>query len=235
MVGPSVKSIRFFICYRLTHHLHYSMNILTLEDHAILVLGFRYLILEIDPDAHIIPVSSFTQALAVLETTSFELMIVNMDISMEHHGEMVAKIREKQAGLPILVYTLTSEQVFAIAYFRAGANGFISKQTPLDEVKLVVTAIFHKEVYLTSYLLQLLLELNNILKTKSADRVSHLTRKQYHVMRLLSEGKTNKEIAVILDLKEATVNTHKRRIFEKLGVGSVAELSSGAGFKMINE
>jgi two-component system invasion response regulator UvrY len=102
-------------------------KILHVENHGIVRLATKYLIGELESSFEFYEASSFGETLQLLETNTLDLLIMDVLIPQGEGFRMIAKIREIQANLPILVLTELPEELYAIHYLKAGVNGFIPK------------------------------------------------------------------------------------------------------------
>jgi two-component system invasion response regulator UvrY len=202
------------------------MNILIIEDHPLIRMGLKMLINDAEPTATIAQSSNFPGGLAMLDKERFDLLILDIDVPGGENIRMMNLVREKQPDIVILIHSGYDEQVYALPYLQAGADGFLSKQTSQDELKLALKAVMNNGKYISHGVQQILL--NNIGESqpkKFKNPILSLSPQEMRVMQLLTEGKWTKEIAAILNVKENTVSTFKRRIFDKLQVNDSIELS----------
>jgi len=206
------------------------MNALIIEDHPLIVLGTKITILDIDPEAKIYTASSFPEGLTILGKEHIDVVILDIDVPGSENLKMTDSIREIKPKTLILIHSAYDEELYAIPYLQAGANGYLSKQSSSEEFKTALTTVLEDKKYLSYNMQQMLIENGG-----DHDVSSYLTAGEFQVMQLLVEGKWTKEIASILDLKQNTVSTYKRRIFDKLGVRDAIELSKKVALLNINK
>jgi two-component system invasion response regulator UvrY len=199
-------------------------RILIVEDHAIVRMGIDFLITDMFQQVDVQQAASFTLALTLLQKNKFDLIVLDINIPGGEHSRMINSIRAIQDNARILVFSGSEEEIYALHYLHAGANGFLSKGSSEDEYKVAITAVINDEKYISSKVQQLMVK--NILDSKyaSSNPLEDLSKRELEVMYLLIQGKWTKEIATILDLKETTISTYKSRIFEKLEVTNVIEM-----------
>jgi DNA-binding NarL/FixJ family response regulator len=152
-----------------------------------------------------------------------------IDISMpELDGvEAVRQIREAVPDTKVLVLTMHDSDQIVQRALEAGAHGYILKSDLTDSLPRAVKAITEGKRFLTPKVSEIVLE--GFLKTRSQSRQrdragARTTRREAEVIRLLAEGKANKEIAALLGITVRTVETHRSKIMLKLGFHSLAEL-----------
>lgn len=202
------------------------MNILIIEDHPLIRMGLGHLISDTDPKANVTQSDSFPAGLVLLEKEKFDLLILDIDIPGGENIRMMEMVRQRQPDIIILIHSGYDEQVYALPYMQAGADGFLSKQASHDEFQSAYKALINRGKYVSYRIQQTLLNNlgdNNSKKLKNP--IMTLSPREMLVMQLLTEGKWTKEIASILKVKENTISTYKRRIFDKLEVSDEIELS----------
>ena len=201
------------------------MNILIVEDHPLIRMGLEILILNAQPDAGISQSDNFPDGLVLLKKEKFDMLILDIDVPGSENIRMMEMVREIQPAILILIHSGYDEQVYALPYLQAGADGFLSKLTSQDEFDAAFTALITKGKYTSDKVQQIMLDSISSTDSKTKNPITSLSPQEMRVMQLLLEGKWTKEIAAILNIKENTVSTFKRRVFDKLGVTDLLELS----------
>jgi len=191
------------------------------------LLGLKMVFTEFFPQAAVSHAETFQRAMAVLEQERFDLAVLDIDIPGGENVRMMKMMRVKQAGLPILIHSAFDEKVYALPYLQAGADGFISKQAPQDEFIVAVQAILDHGRYVSYDVQQIFLSSFTDVsgRTTGGNPIVTLSPRERRVMQLITEGKWTKEIAAIMNLKENTISTYKRRIYDKMEVKDPIELS----------
>lgn len=197
---------------------------LIVEDHAIVRMGIDFLITDLFQPVDVHQVSNFTSALGLLHTNVFDLIVLDINIPGGENSRMIDKIRSIQPNARILVFSGSEEEIYALHYIQAGANGFLSKGASEEEFKVAILAVINNGKYISDKVQQQMVK--NVLDNKyvSSNPLEDLSRRELEVMHLLAQGKWTKEIATFLNLKETTISTYKARIFEKLEVGNIIEM-----------
>ncbi|GGM93484.1 DNA-binding response regulator [Dyadobacter beijingensis] len=203
------------------------MKFLCIEDHPLILLGLKLVFAEFYPCATIGAAETFQGALALLEQERFDLALLDIDIPGGENVRMMKLMREKQPGLPILIHSAFDEKVYALPYLQAGADGFISKQASQEEFKTAIQAILDHGRYVSYEVQQIFLSSFADIhgRTTGGNPIVSLSPRERRVMQLMTEGKWTKEIAAIMNLKENTISTYKRRIYDKMDVKDPVELS----------
>lgn len=201
------------------------MNVCVIEDHPIIQMSLKIIIADAVPGASVIFHNNFSDGLKSLDSNKFELLILDIDVPKGENIRMMKMVKEKQPDIIILIYSAFDEGVYALPYIAAGANGYLSKNSLPEEFILAFKTVMNKQKYVSRSVQYALL--NNLGKsdlTKAQNPLQTLSPKEIIVMQYIIEGKWNKEIASSMNIKENTVSTYKRRIFDKLEVSDELEL-----------
>ena len=198
-------------------------NILVVDDQEVVRYGTTLILQKSIEDAHVNEAASFEDTLKVLSTRNFDLVILDIDMPGGNNHQMLDVIRLRHPDIKILIFSSYDEQIFGWRYLEAGADGFLSKKTGIEEIKNAVKTLLRDEKYLSPTLKQTLL--NNFTNKKAATNpIQRLSSRENNIMQLLIKGSSVAEIAEKLSLQISTVSTYKKRIFEKLQVSNVIEM-----------
>jgi DNA-binding NarL/FixJ family response regulator len=148
--------------------------------------------------------------------------VIVADISMPVLSglEALRRLKAARSGAKVIFLTMHADAQLATEAFRAGASGYVLKQSAGEELIAAIQEVLQGRTYLTPLLTK------DVIKnfTESTPLNVKLTPRQREVLRLIAEGKRMKEIGAILDLSTRTVETHKYEMMRGLGVESTAEL-----------
>jgi DNA-binding NarL/FixJ family response regulator len=201
-----------------------NYHVLIADDHAIVRYGTSLVIKELLPSGVIREAHNFDQALKLLETNKFDLLVLDINIPGGNNLQMIDVIKLRQPSIKILIFSGYDEQVYALRYLQAGADGYLVKQAPEAELKMAVQTIQNNDKYISHTVRQSLL---NGLSTKNAltlNPLTSLSNREMEIMQQLVLGAAVAEIGASLGLQVSTVSTYKSRIFEKLKVTNVVDL-----------
>ena len=199
-------------------------NILVVDDQEVVRYGTSLILQKSIEHAQVSQASSFDETLKMLSEKVFDLVILDIDMPGGNNHQMLDVIRLRHPEMRILIFSSYDEQIFGWRYLEAGADGFLSKKSGIEEVKEAVKSLLRNEKYLSPLLKQTLM--NNISNKKSAatNPLDRLSSRESNIMQLLIKGISVAEIAQKLSLQISTVSTYKKRICEKLQVSNIVEM-----------
>ncbi len=206
-----------------------KQRILLVDDHEIVRLGLKAL-LERQPHFEVVAEAS-TARDAVEKVEAFSPDVVVMDIRLPGGSgiEACEEIVERFPNSKVIMLTSYAEDEMLFSAIRAGAAGYVLKQIGGDDLIRAIEAVSRGEALLDPAVTQRIFqEVRKAAKEEEASAFSALTQQEKHVLLLVSEGKTNREIAKALFLGEGTVRNYVSSILSKLGVSNRAEAAAYA-------
>lgn len=198
-----------------------KIRVLLADDHALVRQGFR-LILSAQPDIEIVgEAGNGRETLELAEKLHPDVVV--MDVAMpEMNGiEATRRLTALSPRTRVLALSMHKDSVYVREILRAGARGYLLKDAIDRDLVAAVRAVAAGEGYLSPAVSEAVL---SDYRRHVNDPLDLLTSREREVLQLIAEGKTNKEIASILNLSVYTVDAHRGRIMEKLNVHSVSEL-----------
>ena len=182
-------------------------KILITEDHAVFRFGLRMTLLQMYEDAEILEAEDFPSAKQTIENNpDISFILLDMRIPGTKGLEGLREIRETYPLLTIIMVSSLDFHETIEQILEAGANGFLAKSTPMEEMIEAITAILDGEVVVTS-------------EHNYSEKVE-LSQRQREILRLLSQGLSNKKIAQELSISDTTVKEHVSNILTALKVDS---------------
>ena len=199
------------------------LRILIADDHDVVRKGLIQILAKSFPGTDVDEAADGRQALALAEKGNYALVL--LDISMPGRGglEVLKEVKRHRPGVPVLILSMHPEEEYAVRAFRAGASGYLTKDSATEELVQAVRMVLAGRRYLSASLTDMLareLESNGV-----GPRHNALSDRELQVMRMLASGKTVTEIADELSLSVKTISTYRSRILEKLQVRNNAELA----------
>jgi DNA-binding NarL/FixJ family response regulator len=201
------------------------LRILLVEDHETVRQGLK-LLLDREPDFQVIGEAS-TGDQAIDRATVEDLDVVIMDVSMPGVSGVVAtrRLKERHPNLSVVILTRHADQTFLQELLRAGASGYVLKQSPHSELFRAIRAVASGQQYIDPALTHHLaapFAAHDQQRTRRAGSI--LTDREAEVLRMVAQGYSNKEIASKLDVSTKTVEVHKANAMRKLSLRGRIEL-----------
>ncbi|WP_025763394.1 response regulator [Dyadobacter tibetensis] len=200
-------------------------NILLVDDQPLTWIGMENLAKKVIADAAFYFAPTFPDALQLLSDTKMDLVMLDLNLPGGQGVEMISQLRGVQKDVRILICTGREESTNAPVFIQKGANGFVNKTASNDEVEEAIRMVLSDKRYVSPHVQRHILERFVDGKTYPLNPVEQLSPREKEIMELLLKGKWTKEISDILGIKFSTVSTHKSRIFEKMEVDNILELS----------
>lgn len=198
------------------------MKILIVDDHPIFRSGLVRILTAEFPSVETSEASSGTEALLQMRKQDFQIVILDMNLPEKSGLEVLKEIKAVQPGIHVLVLTLHSEEEFAVRSLRAGADGYLTKESTSESLAEAVRKLLLGGKYISPSLaekLALALETN-----KAEPPHRRLSDREYQVLLMILQGHGSTSIAANLNLSINTVSTYRTRILEKMGLKTNAEL-----------
>ena len=198
-----------------------KIRILLADDHAVVRQGFK-MILAAQPDMEIVgEAGNGREALDLAGQLQPDVIV--MDVAMpELNGiEATRRVADLSPRSRVLALSMHKDSVYVREILRAGARGYLLKDSIASDLLAAVRAIARGEGYLSPGVSDAVL---NDYRRHVTDPIDLLTSREREVLQMIAEGKTNKDIATVLNLSVYTVDAHRGHIMEKLNLHSVTDL-----------
>lgn len=204
-------------------------TVLVVDDHPVVRMGVRQLLARFCDMDVCAEAATVDEALQAFQLVRPDLVLVDLNLSGSGSGlDLIRDLRNLDAQVPILVWTMQCTTGFAARSLRAGANGFLDKSQAPTEMAIAVQAVMGGDVYLSGDMR------NNLLRGMSGGgRTSSLpeealSNRELEVFSLIGEAKGSRDIARALGVSVKTIETHRANIKHKLDLGSGTELAQRA-------
>lgn len=197
-------------------------RVLLADDHKIVLEGLRGLLEE-----HYDLAGMATNGMELVDlATALNPDVIVADISMPllNGIDAVRKLRESGVSCPVVFLTMHPDVIYASRALEAGASGYVLKHDASDELVTAIEAARRGKTFISSAIdSAALAEFTNETRRSSRETIE-LTSRQRDVLQLLAEGKSAKEIGAILEISPRTVETHKYKMMDDLGLETSAQL-----------
>lgn len=198
-------------------------RVLVVDDHEVVRRGLVQMMGEELPGAEFVNAATGQAALDALAAGPFDLALLDLNLPGRDGLDVLGEVRRRWPGLPVLVISAYPEEEFAVRCLRAGAAGYVTKDTVADELLAAVHKALVGGRYVSRALAERLATL--VAEPRPDDPRERLSAREMQVLRLVALGRTAKEIAAELSLSEKTIGTYRARIAEKLGLSTNVELT----------
>jgi two-component system invasion response regulator UvrY len=198
------------------------MNILIADDHAIVRKGLIELLKDEYAKLQVYEAFNSSQALEIVGSKPLDVILLDISMPGRNGIETLKQIRTQGVKTPILMLSMHPEDQYAVRALKAGASGFINKETATEELLAAIQIILSGKKYITPSVAEKLLD-----DKGSAEKPSHefLSDREMDVLQKIASGKTVSEIAEELSLSVNTISTYRTRLLEKLGLNNNSELT----------
>lgn len=198
-------------------------RILIADDHAVVRHGVREILAEAFPDASLTEARTVPEVLEQTRLADWDLVV--LDVTMPGGSVLDALRAMKQAypKLPVLVLTIHPEDQFAVRLLRAGAAGYLNKESAPEELVNAARRVLGGGKYISPTLAETLAEYVEI----GVERPPHesLSDREYEVLCMIASGKSLTDIAKALGLSIKTISTYRRRILDKMNLRTREDLT----------
>jgi len=206
-----------------------KQRIILVDDHEVVRLGLKSLLAR-HPQFDIVgEAGSAREALEQVVTLRPDVVVMDIRLPGTSGIEACEQIVNQFPGTKVIMLTSYAEDELLFSAIRAGASGYILKQIGSDDLIKALEAVGRGEALLDPAVTQRVFqEVRRAVKEEEASAFAHLSQQEKHVLLLVSEGKTNREIAKSLFLGEGTVRNYVSSILSKLNVSNRAEAAAYA-------
>ncbi|HEY8708205.1 MAG TPA: response regulator transcription factor [Burkholderiaceae bacterium] len=198
------------------------LQLLLVDDHTIVREGLKRILEPIADDWAITEAGTGFQALECLRSRRFDLAIVDLSMPGMSGLDLIRRIKTDTPAAAVLVLSMHAEEQYALRAFKAGADGYVTKDSAATELVAAVRKVAAGGAYVSASLAERVVQqLNGVVR---APRHAELSDRELEVLQRIVAGERLTDIAEALHLSIKTVSTHKHRILEKLQLTSTAAL-----------
>ncbi len=199
-----------------------AVRLLLVDDHTIVREGLKRVLEGTGEGWDITEEGSGFQALDSLRRARYDLAIVDLSMPGMSGLELIRRVRIEFPPLPVLVLSMHAEEEYALRAFKAGANGYVTKDSAAEELVQAVHKVLRGGAYVTTSLAERVVQQLN--GSVEVPRHAQLSNRELEVLHRIVAGQRATDIATALHLSVKTISTHKTRIMEKLQLTSTAAL-----------
>ncbi len=203
-----------------------QIRIVLVDDHNVMRRGLRLLIERHIGFVVVGEAADGRQAVEVAQTTRPDVVVLDISLPNLNGIEAAQRIHELLPDAAIVILSMHSDEGYVMRALRAGAKGYLLKDSAEEDLMEGIKSVSSGKAYFSSEVSKMLVEdyIREIKARGIDDSYELLTLREKEILHLLVEGKSNKDIAIALNLSPYTVETHRRNLQEKLNLHSFAEL-----------
>lgn len=195
-----------------------EINIAIIDDHKMVREGLKQL-LEFEGDINVIAQAGNGQdGYEIIKEHKPDVVLLDINMPGMNGLELLKKVRSENDDTKILILTIHNEVEYLSKAVEIGVNGYVLKDSESSVLKKAIMDVYNGEIYIQPSIAPLLVEMNNNKNDSIEDPSNVLSSREFEVLKLVSEGLFNKEIAYKLSISEKTVKNHVSNIFKKIGV-----------------
>ncbi len=201
-------------------------KVLIADDHGVVRKGLR-LLLEQYPELEVIgEAANGRDAVTMAATLSPQIVVMDVAMPILNGIEAAEQIINANSKIGIIILTMHADESYLLRALNVGIKGYLLKESAEEDLLLAIRSVARGKPFFSRAINETLLEdYMRVLKQQGLSDTFHLlTAREKEVLQLLAEGKTNKEVATLLDLSPYTVESHRTNLMQKLNVHNTAEI-----------
>lgn len=198
-------------------------DVIIVDDHALIREGVKKT-LSGEPEMRLVgEANNIAELFKLLDHIPADIILLDITMPGESGLDALKELRQKHPHLPVLILSFHPEHRFAVRALKAGASGYITKESATEELVNAVRKVASGGMYVSASLAE---QLATELKDRGG-KLPHefLSDREFQVLRLFAQGKKSSEIAAQLSVSVNTVNTYRTRVLQKMKMQSDVELS----------
>lgn len=198
------------------------ISVMIADDHAIVRQGLKQILSETDDIKVTGEAETGFQAIKIARQQDFDVMLLDISLPDRNGIEILKQIKKDRPSLAVLMLSMHNEHEFAIRALKAGASGYLNKQSAPAQLVVAIRQVAAGDKYVSPVVAQ---ELANIINS-DVDKPLHttLSDREYQTLCFIAAGKTLSEISVEMFLSPKTVSVYRARLLEKLKLTNNSEL-----------
>ena len=202
------------------------MRVLLADDHGIVRRGMRAL-LDSEPDIEVAAeAADGREALSLALDVKPDVAVIDIAMPLLNGIDVTAQAVRQLPKLKTIILSMHADETYVLRALMAGAKGYLLKEATEEDLVPAIRAVAAGKSYFSPAISKILLEdyVRNLQQRGLEDSYNLLTEREREVLQLLAEGRTNKEVATLLDIGLSTVESHRANFMQKLNLHNTAEI-----------
>lgn len=199
-----------------------AIKIIVIDDHPLIIQGLKQLFSDTDEIKVTASSNDGVGILTLLKKNPVDVVILDIGLKDRNGVEVLREIKEKLPELPVLIFSMYSNDLLIKRCFEYGASGFVTKDNAFEEVVEAIHKVVDGETYVSPQLVNRVVQI--LKKPSELIKDELLSDRERETLHLLGKGKTIAEIAEELEINAKTVSTYRNRIIEKLNLRTTGDI-----------
>jgi len=199
------------------------LKVLIADDHPVVREGLKQIVTETQDMVVAGEANNGQEVLNKIREGDYDVIVLDITMPGRNGMDVLRQLRSERPRLPVLILSIHSEEQYALRALRAGASGYLTKESAPDELVVAIRKVSWGGKYISSSLAEKLAFKLEVGREQAPHET--LSDREYQVMCRIASGKTVMEIARELSLSEKTISTYRSRILEKMKMKNNAELT----------
>jgi two-component system, NarL family, response regulator NreC len=203
-----------------------QIRIVLADDHAVMRTGLR-LVLERQADFSVIgEASDGREAVALVQREAPDVLVMDIGMPNLNGIEAARQVAGAAPQVAVVILSMHSDEAYVLRALKAGARGYLLKESAESDLIAAIRAVHAGKAFFSPAVSRMLVEdyVRQLQDREIEDSYELLTTREREILQLVAEGKSNKEVAAVLNLSLYTIETHRGNLMEKLGLHTVPEL-----------
>ena len=204
-----------------------KIRVLLADDHTLMRRGLR-LIVEQQPDLVVVgEAEDGRQAVALSASLKPDVAVLDIGMPNLNGIEAAKQITDGKSGAAIIILSMHADESYILRALKAGTRGYLLKDSAESDLVRAIRSVAEGKSFFSPAVSKVLLEdyVKKMQRTGSEDSYDLLTPREREILQLIAEGKSNKDVANLLNLSVYTVETHRANLMDKLKLKSAPELT----------
>jgi two-component system response regulator NreC len=202
------------------------LNVLIAEDHGVVRKGLRLLLEQHTELVVIGEAANGREAVELAASLAPQVIIMDVTMPLLNGLEAAQQILQSNSQIGVIMLTMHADESYVLRALSIGVKGYLLKESAEEDLLLAIKAVANGKTFFSPAITQTLLEdyIRVLRQEGLSDSFDLLTTREKEVLQLLAEGKTNKEVAGLLNVSPYTVESHRTNLMQKLNIHNTAEI-----------
>ncbi len=203
-----------------------NLKVLIADDHGVVRKGLRLLLEQYSELEVVGEAANGRDAVSLATTLSPQIVVMDVAMPILNGIEAAEQILKLNGKIGIIMLTMHADESYLLRALNAGIKGYLLKESAEEDLLLAIRSVARGKPFFSQAINETLLEdYMRVLKHQGlSDTFDLLTAREKEVLQLLAEGKTNKDVALLLDISPYTVESHRTNLMQKLNIHNTAEI-----------